>query len=45
MYSLPAAVPIWQDVPFYKDFAEVMRHEMSLNLALAVISAMSTRRR
>ncbi|MGY3238194.1 hypothetical protein ACVWZ4_001149 [Bradyrhizobium sp. USDA 4472] len=32
-------------MPFYKDFAEVMRQEMSLNLALAVIRAMSTRRR
>lgn len=45
MYSLRPSVPIRQDVPFYKDFAEVMRQEMTLNLAIAVIRAMSTRRR
>ncbi|WFU44172.1 hypothetical protein QA640_17995 [Bradyrhizobium sp. CB82] len=45
MYSLRPSVPIRQDVPLYKDFAEVMRQEMSLNLAIAVIRAMSTRRR
>ncbi|MHC2581153.1 hypothetical protein ACVI1J_006730 [Bradyrhizobium diazoefficiens] len=45
MYSLRPSFPIRQDVPFYKDFAEVMRQEMTLNLAIAVIRAMSTRRR
>jgi hypothetical protein len=45
MYSLRPSVPIRQDVPFYKDFAEVMRQEITLNLAIAVIRAMSTRRR
>ncbi|KRR17814.1 hypothetical protein CQ14_37620 [Bradyrhizobium lablabi] len=43
VYSLRPSVPIQQDVPFYRDFAEVMRQEMSLNLAIAVIRAMSTR--
>jgi hypothetical protein len=45
MYTLRPSVPDRQDVPFYNDFAEVMRQEMTLNLGVAVIRAMSTRRR
>jgi hypothetical protein len=45
MYTLKPAVPIRQDVPFYHDFAEVMRAALTRDLGAAVIRAMSTRRR
>jgi hypothetical protein len=42
MYTLRRSVPIQKDVPFYEDFAEVMRREMLHALALAVTKAMAT---